>query len=468
MLPGTHRAAEEKSGLTGRQTPRPACSVYCLALLGALALAFAAQPPKGHSAERLRVIVETDAGGDPDDEQSLVRFLVYANEWDVEGIIAARPRARDGENKNPERTGLGIVRRQLDAYEECYSRLVQHDRRFPPPAELRRRVVAGYEDSDDGVDLIVEAVDRDDPRPVWFLNWGTDDGSAASSLKRALDRVLAQRGPEGYARFKSRLRLSSADKFGDHTTKIEPPFPLWVDTFRPEKDGKRWYHRFSELTATAGGFDIERDVRTGHGPLGAQYPTNTTHKQKEGDSPTFIYLIPTGLGEPNEPTWGAWSGRYGPHDDHPGKPYYWANLQDSWKGRTNRDNTLARWAPAIQNDFAARMDWCVQDFKGANHPPRVIVRGELMRTVMAGERLELDAGQSDDADGDALDFEWFFYPEAGGYRGTLPPIGGAGTSRAAFTVPPAQEGSELHVVVAATDRGQPRLTRYARVILEIR
>src|SRR4051812_23355725 len=60
------------------------------------------------ASDRLRLIIETDAGGDPDDEQSLVRFLLYANEWDVEGIIANRSRARDGENLNPERTGLGI------------------------------------------------------------------------------------------------------------------------------------------------------------------------------------------------------------------------------------------------------------------------------------------------------------------------------------------------------------------------
>src|SRR6266852_5169513 len=79
--------------------------------------------------ERLRLIIETDAGGDPDDEQSMVRFLVYVNEWDVEGIIANRPRAREGENRNPERTGLGIVRRLVRAYGECYSNLVQHDSR---------------------------------------------------------------------------------------------------------------------------------------------------------------------------------------------------------------------------------------------------------------------------------------------------------------------------------------------------
>ncbi len=60
-------------------------------------------------------MIETDAGGDPDDEQSLVRFLLYANEWDIEGIIANRARAREGENLNSERTGLGIVRRLIEA-----------------------------------------------------------------------------------------------------------------------------------------------------------------------------------------------------------------------------------------------------------------------------------------------------------------------------------------------------------------
>src|SRR5687768_17002663 len=63
--------------------------------------------------EKLRVIIETDAGGDPDDEQSLVRFLLYANEWDIDGIIANRQTARPGENLNPVRTGLGIVQRHL-------------------------------------------------------------------------------------------------------------------------------------------------------------------------------------------------------------------------------------------------------------------------------------------------------------------------------------------------------------------
>ena len=152
---------------------------------------------------RLRLIVETDAGGDPDDEQSLVRLLVYANEFDIEGLIANRPLARERENKNPVRDGLGIVRAMVNAYGECYANLIKHDPRFPPPEQLLARTVAGYDDVDDGVQLIIRAVDSPDPRPVWFSNWGTDRGSAESCLKRALDRVLRERGPEGYAKFKS-------------------------------------------------------------------------------------------------------------------------------------------------------------------------------------------------------------------------------------------------------------------------
>jgi len=419
------------------------------------------------AADRPRIIIETDAGGDPDDEQSLVRFLLYANDFEIEGIIANRTKARDGENRNPERTGLGIIRRMLKAYEACYPKLVQHDRRYPPPAQLFERTVPGYDDREDGVTLILTAVDRDDPRPVWFCNWGTDNGASPSCLKRALDQVLKERGQAGYAEFKSRLRLASADKFGDHTTKLDPPFPLWIDTFRPEQEGKRWYHRFSALTATAGGFDIERDVRTGHGPLGEMYPTNTTHKQKEGDSGTFIYLIPNGLNEPDHPAWGGWAGRYGPMNGFEDKPYFWANQTDAWNGTTHRDNTLARWAAHLQNDFAARMDWCVNDKGDANHPPQVKLAGERMQKARPGQRVVLDASATTDSDGDDLVFAWIAYPEASGYTGSVPAIDGEDGPRASLVVPAADKPVSLHLVLAVSDFGTPSLSRYARIVLNI-
>lgn len=418
----------------------------------------------GYAAERLRVIIETDAGGDPDDEQSLVRFLLYSNEWDVEGMIANRPVARQGENRNAERTGLGIVRRLLEAYGECWTNLVHHDERYPTKEYLWERAVAGYNETNAAVELIIKAVDKADARPIWYSDWGTDHGAATNNLKRALDRVLAERGPEGYAKFKSKLRLTSYDKFEPHTTKIAPPFKIWVNTFQPELEGKRWYHRFSAITARAGGFDAVRDMLTGHGPLGALYPTNTTHWLKEGDSPTFLYLVPTGMNDPNEPTWGSWAGRYGLNPNYATLPYYWANQVDAWNGSTNRDNTLARWAEALQNDFRARLDWCVKSKAEANHPPVARVAGELRRRAASGEKIQLDASPSSDADGDKLTFKWEVYGETGSYKKAIA-VESSDSARAAFVFPEDGTNESVHILLTVMDDGAPRLSRYQRVIV---
>jgi hypothetical protein len=422
----------------------------------------------GLAEDRLRLIIETDAGGDPDDEQSLVRFLLYANEWDVEGIIANRPRARDRENLNRERTGLGVVRALVNAYGQCYSNLIQHDARYPNPDLLLARTVAGYDNLDTGVNLLLRAVDGPDPRPVWYSDWGTDNGAATNNLRRALDRVLRERGVEGYAKFKNKLRLSSYDKFAEHT-RLEPPWKFWVSTWQPEWNNRRWYHRFSALTATAGGFNLPREVLTGHGPLGALYPTNTTQPQKEGDTMSFLYLVRTGLNDPEQPAWGSWAGRYGRRDDFKDRPYFWANQEDAWQETTNRDNTLRRWAAHIQNDFRARLDWCVKPFGQANHAPRVVLNGVGGESVLrfspqAGTELKLDAGGSTDPDGQRLNYEWFHYPEPGSYRGTVE-IDGTGSSVAIVHIPPAARGTHIHVVVAVTDNGGPPLTRYRRAII---
>lgn len=423
--------------------------------------------------ERLRVLIETDAGGDPDDEQSLVRFLLYTNEWDVEGIICNRPAARDRENLNPVRTGLGIVQQQLLAYGDCHPNLVKHDPRYPQMGSLLQRTVSGYAESEDGLKLIVAAVDSPDPRPVWYCDWGTEPISA-NNLKRVLDKILNERGPEGYAKFKQRLRIighndTGEENFlGDHATRIAPPFPLWVDTFSPPVDGKRWYHRFSGLTARAGGFDLQRDVLTGHGPLGELYPTNTTHVQKEGDTATFLYLVPTGMNDPRQPTWGSWAGRYGLMEKSTApRPYYWANLPDTWQGSTHRDNSLARWAADLQNDFRARLDWCVTDFAGANHAPLVRINGGVQRALKSGDMIELDASHSTDPDGHGLKFEWQVYPEPGSYRGAVPLINQATSSRATLIAPPVEASQTMHIILNVTDDGVPALTRYQRVIVTL-
>jgi hypothetical protein len=459
--------------------PKP-LSLSALTIAVCSFLILSCQPSEGTVYEtaqdgKLRLIIETDAGGDPDDEQSLVRFMLYLNEWDVEGIIATRPRTRE-DNPNPLSDGLAICRSYIDAYREVYPTLRTHAPGYPDPDSVFIRTVAGYNDCDDGVELIIRAVDSPDPRPVWFSNWGTDD-LTTSSLKRALDMVLAERGPEGYACFKDKIRLCSDDKFGDHTGKLGPDWKLWVYTKMPNMDGGRWYHRFSPLTATAGGFDIDRDVRTGHGPLGPLYAVTagkTGEPQKEGDTPEFLYLVPTGMNDVNHPEWGSWAGRFGVRSDgsyHQNPDWYWPNVRDSLEGSFNRDNTLKRWAAHIQNDFKARMDWCVKDYESANHAPSPVLQGDsgveiVHLPVKAGGDVLLSANGSKDPDGNSLSYLWFEYPEAGSYSGKIN-LDGIRSEECKCTVPADAVNSTIHVILACSDNGNPPLTRYRRAILKI-
>lgn len=465
-----------------------------LLLLADPPAAAATLDPETPAPPRLRVIIETDAGGDPDDEQSLVRFLLLSNEWDVEGILANRPKARDRENLNPARTGLGVVQRLLEAYAACYPNLSRYDSRYPHPDLLRRRTVAGYDDSRQGVDLLIQALERDDPRPVWYSDWGSDRGSATNNLRRALDAVRATRGPETYATLKGRLRLTSGDAFGDHTDRIAPPFILRADTWRPELEGRRWYHRFSALTSQAGGFDLVRDVLPGHGPLGALYPTNTTHWAKEGDSLSFLYLVPNGLNAPEHPGWGGWGGRLAlapqpaPTAGLETKArHYEARVADQWNGTAHRDHTLARWAADLQNDFKARLDACLPPPASPNHPPTVRLtlgnRGSSLRNpppprgleypddfhggallrLHPGSTVEVTTTRSTDPDGQALQTEWFPYPEAGTASTPIPAqVEG---SRLRLTAPHVVAPTVWHWIARVTDDGRPALSRYRRLVI---
>ncbi|MGA0409544.1 MAG: hypothetical protein ACO3PR_15775, partial [Limisphaerales bacterium] len=76
-----------------------------------------------------------------------------------------------------------------------------------------------------------------------------------------------------------------------------------------------------------------------------------------------------------------------------------------------------------------------------------------------------------------LSYHWFYYGEAGsftvssGSTGQPLKIRGHDQPEASFEVPSARVmppgTGTLHVILAVTDDGQPALTRYQRVIVEV-
>ncbi|MFN3151554.1 nucleoside hydrolase-like domain-containing protein [Bremerella sp.] len=432
---------------------------FATTLLAALAIGLTVPYPANAAEpeERLRVIIETDApGGDPDDEGSLVRFFLYLNEWDVEGILCTRraDQSRTGE------TGKECLDRFIDAYQKVWPSLTKHDRRYPSPKDVRAITFPSYSGTQ-ARDAIIAAVDREDSRRIWYVNWGTNDGNL-TAMRQALDDVKKTRSDEAYRAFADRLCFSRDADRGYHVREHIPYLHKWVDTRNPN----RWYHRFQPLTHDAGGFDVQRDIKTSHGPLGALYTI-----QKEGDTPGFLYLVPNGLSDVWSPEGGSWAGRFVPRtDEHRREGFYWSDARDKFNGSESRDNTLRRWAKHIQNDFQARLDWCVQSYQHANHPPVVIVNdipGTHSITIQAapGENVALSGGKSSDPDEDALAFRWFVYSEAGSF-GKEVPISKNRSQDASLTVPRSASGQSIHVILQVTDDGEPALTRYRRVVIQ--
>ena len=133
---------------------------------------FAAFPPAaaGQAVAKPRLLVLTDIGGDPDDQQSMIRLMTYANEFDVEGLIATATVA-PGEKEHVTRPGL--IREIVAAYGKVRPNLLLHRPDYPPAASLLDRVKSGNPrrgvknisagHDTDGSRWIVAAVDREPP-----------------------------------------------------------------------------------------------------------------------------------------------------------------------------------------------------------------------------------------------------------------------------------------------------------------
>ena len=124
------------------------------------------------------LVVTTDIGGDPDDQQSLTRLLVYSNEFDIQALIASASGTR-GE------LGVDTVKEQLireyvSAYGAVYGMLKENDSGYPAPDSLMARICKGNphrgmehigegEDTE-GSEQIIRVVDSAGDRSVSYTH----------------------------------------------------------------------------------------------------------------------------------------------------------------------------------------------------------------------------------------------------------------------------------------------------------
>ncbi|TVZ16655.1 DUF1593 domain-containing protein [Maribacter sp. MAR_2009_72] len=446
--------------------------------------------------DRQRVLVLTDIENEPDDAMSLVRFLTYANQWDVEGLVATTSVHQKNE------IATWRIYEILDAYAKVRKNLLLHEPDYPEVDYLRSVVKEGRADygmnavgegmDSEGSEWIIYVVDKDDERPVWIQVWG-----GPNCLAQALWKVKHTRTEEELNKFVSKIRVYTISDQDDSGPWLRKTF---LDLFYIASPGFHAYGGYHHATWTGisgdkfhgrfAGADFEivdnpwldRHVRS-KGPLGAEYP----HMDylMEGDSPSFMYLINNGLGNPDHPNWGSWGGRYELYRPRTEKWFLepetrplWNNAQDEVEGNdgswhTNNKATIWRWREAYQNDFVARMDWTIKPYEQANHPPVVKVSNKKMITAKVGDRIDLNAENSTDPDGDTLSFKWFYYGEPGTFtkssgRTAMPvTIENAHSAKAYLVVPKGALLGTMHIILEVTDQGSPALTRYERVIINV-
>lgn len=447
---------------------------------------------------KLRVLVLTDIENEPDDAMSMVRFLTYCNQWDVEGLVATT----SVHQKN--KTAAWRIREIVGAYGQVRDNLLIHEPGYPTtnhlfsvikdglPAYGMTGVGEGHDSP--GSELIISAVDKNDPRPVWVPVWG-----GPNVLAQALWKVRATRSPEALAKFVAKLRVHTVSDQDDSGPWIRKNFTNLFYIASPGFHPLGGYHNATWTGISGDNFHgrfagadsnivnnpwLDEHIRS-KGPLGKQYP----HMEflMEGDTPTFLFLINNGLGDPEHPDWGSWGGRYEfytpPfrkwHLEAETRPF-WADAQDEVLGldgkwHTGNKETIWRWRTAYQNDFVARMNWSVTtNYAGANHPPVARLGHHRELFGNPGERINLSAEGSTDPDGNSLSYQWIHYGEAGtftlssGRTGAPLKIEDADKQNAWFIVPEkfGRPGT-IHFIVAVTDNGTPALTRYQRVIFTL-
>lgn len=442
------------------------------------------------------VVVLTDIEADPDDVQSLIRFLLYSNQFNVEGLVATTS------IHQKTRVAPESIADILEAYKLVHANLSRHEPGFPTYEDLISKVKAGPavygmaavgkgKDSP-GSDLIVKVLERADNDPVWFPVWG-----GPNTLAQALWKIREEKKPAEATRIFRKVRVYTISDQDDSGPWIRKNFP---DVFYVVSPG----YNYSNATWTGIAFQmpgsnaevtsnkwLADNIQQGHGPLGALYPD--VAYGMEGDTPSFMNLIDNGLNDPEHPNFGGWGGRYEyqipefvdsntgrfrrenwPKDEPETRPI-WTNATDSVLSPLDKKvysgirETIWRWREEYQNDFAARINWTIKDVNECNHPPVVKLEHADKMTVKAGEPFFLSAKGTKDPDGDSMSYFWFVYKEAGSYKGpfSFRPYSPNLYRLPVVTAPAVTKPETIHFILKVTDKGTPALTRYKRVIVTV-
>lgn len=439
-----------------------------------------------------RLVVMTDIGDcnvEPDDMESAVRLMSYADCFEIEAIMTTV-----GWNCDPyPEEWVENLNKVVDAYSKDVKNLMRRSSQatflplekesikqeigyWPSVEYIRSRVMAGSHKAGIGVigennntpgsDFLIKLADEDDDRPIWVATWGS-----GNTLAQAIWKVKQTRSKEQLKAFLNKFRIYTiTDQDMVYGMRMNRAYSSHMWMRREFKDDLKfiWDENTWQLQCELGkrNWNRHETLIQNNGELGKVYP-----KYKwgvEGDTPSFLYIMPNGLSDPEDPSQANWGGchTYGISPDS--ITYSWSSWKEPYKSIT--EGYKSRFYPDELNDFIARIQWA-KDGKG-NTNPVVFINGKhsvvpITLKAKAGKELSLDASKSFDKEGDDLKFQWWQQPEAGTYKSLLK-LDNGDSAKVKISIPDDAKGKKIHIVCEVHDDSKYNLVSYMRVIVDVK
>ena len=291
---------------------------------------------------RQRLLILADMGNEPDEEQQMMHMLMYSNEFDLEGLIAVTGKYLNPESTNPYKKILHpeLFLQLIDGYSKVFENLKKHAKNYPDPDYLRKIVKTGQSGygindvgegkSSPGSDLIIKAVVKDDPRPLYIVV-----NAGSNTLAQALHDFRLNHSAEEIKAFISKLRVfenGAQDNAGAWICANYPKIHWIRSNYQtycfggPSNDGvadvkgdrnNLGPHTWGDYAYSPIGqhqWALEHIIGN-HGPFGKYFPLRQfedgfiTFLEGGGTIP-WLGLVNKGLYDTEHPGWGGWSGRF--------------------------------------------------------------------------------------------------------------------------------------------------------------
>jgi hypothetical protein len=445
-----------------------------------------------------RLVVLTDiapANIEPDDMESMVRLMVHADLFEIEAIITTT----GYNNSNYPPSWMDSLVTTVNSYEKDLPNLMkrsdqkkffsvksENDKQYvgywPSPDYLRNRMVLGSlkmgikfigpDNDSEGSNLIIKLADEEDERPLWITVWG-----GGNTLAQAVWRVQQDRSAEDFIKFLHKLRVYTITDQDKPWERVQSAFSVSAHQWLRRDFSKDLMFIWDEsawlLHNSLGSSSWQNysEQIQGHGTLGSVYP-----KYKwgvEGDTPSFLHILPNGLNDPNDSKQAGWGGYSEFGIGNVNSTYCYTN----WTGEAKKisDEYFKYFFPAIFNNFAARMDWAA--YGSGNRNPIVIVNGSkgfeaINIETSSSSVVSLDASKSEDPEDNSLKYKWWIQSEAGGLAEGVTikdfVIENEKSAIAKLVVPKSASKSLIHIICEVSDDGEPSLTSYRRVIVTVK